>query len=386
MIKYVPIIAVLVFLVGCQVQGGLPAGCPQPLPVDTTPTQPETSEPLVTTPVAPEGSPVKVVSEGDLVHFPNLKATDPDGDPISYTFSFPLNEEGEWQTEKGDAGEYLVRITASDGQNEVVQTVKLIVQEVNEPPVIEMRDTVTVEEGDMIELAPTIRDADDDDIEVTYSGWLDSNKYQTTFEDAGEHAVLIQATDGKTVTEHELTVLVKDVNRAPVLTPIRDILVEEGDTITLLPQAIDPDGDEVTFTFEEPFDESGVWETTAGDQGSYRVSVEASDGDAQDSTAFFVVVERKNLPPVISGFEDVTVEEGDVVMLTPVVTDPNGDEVTITYSGWMTSASRQTDYGDAGEYEVTLTVADLEHTVTETITVTVQDVNRPPVFGEGAFS
>ena len=71
--------------------------------------------------------PVKVVTEGDLVSFPNLKATDPDGDPIKYTFSKPLNDKGEWQTKVGDKGEYVVTITASDGTNSVDQKIKIVV-------------------------------------------------------------------------------------------------------------------------------------------------------------------------------------------------------------------------------------------------------------------
>ena len=35
----------------------------------------------------------------------------------------------------------------------------------------------------------------------------------------------------------------------------------EGEMIRLDPRAIDPDGDDVTFYFSEPFDESGRWQT-----------------------------------------------------------------------------------------------------------------------------
>src|SRR3989344_6604417 len=45
-----------------------------------------------------EDTPVKEYTEGDLVGFPNLKATDPDGDKITYTFTEPLDGEGKWQT------------------------------------------------------------------------------------------------------------------------------------------------------------------------------------------------------------------------------------------------------------------------------------------------
>src|SRR3989344_5666861 len=58
-----------------------------------------------TLPAAREIPSIKV-TEGQLISFPNLKAVDPDGDTILYTFSAPLNTSGQWLTKEGDAGEY----------------------------------------------------------------------------------------------------------------------------------------------------------------------------------------------------------------------------------------------------------------------------------------
>ena len=59
--------------------------------------------------------------------------------------------------------------------------------------------------------------------------------------------------------------------------------------------------------------------------------------------------------------------------------DADGDDVTVKYTGWMTSDTKQTDYDDAGEYDVKLTVSDGVDTVTEDVHVTVLNRNRPPV-------
>ncbi len=45
-----------------------------------------------------------------------------------------------------------------------------------------------------------------------------------------------------------------------------------------------------------------------------------------------------NEPPVLDPIADLTVEEGDTITLTPTSTDPNGDPVTYTYSGYITSS------------------------------------------------
>src|SRR3989338_3178201 len=58
---------------------------------------------------------VIIVEETELVSLVPT-ANDPDADLLAYTFTSPLNENGEWQTTYGNAGEYTVTITASDGE------------------------------------------------------------------------------------------------------------------------------------------------------------------------------------------------------------------------------------------------------------------------------
>ena len=110
----------------------------------------------------------------------------------------------------------------------------------------------------------------------------------------------------------------------------------------------------------------------------------ASDGDLEDSRVFDLIVESLNKAPVID-IDDVTVDEGDTITLDPDVTDPDGDDVTVEYSGFMTSPTKQTDFDDAGEYTVTITASDGINEASVTITVTVNDVNRAPTFDPGAF-
>jgi hypothetical protein len=75
----------------------------------------------------------------------------------------------------------------------------------------------------------------------------------------------------------------------------------------------------------------------------------------------------------------VEVYETETVVLDAKCTDPNGEDVTITYSGWMDSSTKKTGYDDAGEYEVTVTCSDSSKTSqTAKVKVTVLDKNRPP--------
>jgi hypothetical protein len=86
---------------------------------------------------------------------------------------------------------------------------------------------------------------------------------------------------------------------------------------------------------------------------------------------------------VPSGADELRYKETDFIDLTEALSieDEELGELVVRYSGWMTSATKQTGYDDAGEHTVTVTVTDSEGLITTTdVTIVVEDVNRPPVF------
>src|SRR3989339_1981100 len=98
-----------------------------------------------------------------------LEAADPDADKLAYTFTKPLNEKGEWQTNYGDAGEYIVTITASDGRLTTEKKIKLAVERVNVAPIIETLLDINLREGETIAFEPKVSDPNKDKITVTIS-------------------------------------------------------------------------------------------------------------------------------------------------------------------------------------------------------------------------
>ncbi len=338
------------------------------------------------TATAPEGAVRKEVIEGQLISFPNLKATDPDGDKLTYTFEKPLNEDGEWQTKVGDEGEYLTTITVSDGENVASQKVFIVVKAANKAPVIDMPSVVSAKEGEVVTLPVKADDSDGDKVSVTFSGWMTTKSKQATFTDAGDHSVIVTATDGKLSSSKNVTVRIENVNRAPVISPIEAVEFDEGEKVVVQPLVTDPDGDTVTVTFSKPLDERGTWQTRIGDGGSYDVTVTATDGKLTETAMAKVVLIKVNKAPVIT-LSDVTVDEGVTVNLVPTVVDPENDKVAIVYSGWMNSDTKATGYDDAGSYDVTVTATDtVGNSVKKSIKVTVKDVNRAPVFDPSAFA
>ncbi|MCK5629191.1 MAG: hypothetical protein KAI26_01120 [Nanoarchaeota archaeon] len=333
----------------------------------------EEDEVVETTQEDNSGIPQKVVKEGDLVDFSNLKATDSDGDALSYTYSSPIDSSGKWQTEEGDAGEYLVTITASDGKSEVSQKVMIVVESLNRKPVVAVKD-ITVEEGETVKIVPQVIDEDGDSVTLEYSGWMDSDTYTTTSDDAGVYTVKLKVSDGKLTVFKDITITVTNKNSAPVLADVPDVEVVEGEKVIMDYKANDPDGDLITFRFTDPVDDDGEWQTEEGDAGEYLVTVTASDGELKDTQGVLITVVKANAAPTIY-IEDVLVQLGDTVTLVPEVDDADGDDVTVAYSGWMTTNTKLAE--ESGEYEVVVTASDGIQEVSVTIVV---EVNTPPTF------
>ena len=282
--------------------------------VEEVPTVPEDVEEEVILPelgeetedlVAEDDLDVITIKENELVRL-NVRVTDPDKDVVTYTYSRPLNTNGEWKTNYGDAGEYIVTITASDGTLTTEKKVKLMVERVNVAPMIEVLQDITVREGETVVFEPVVSDPNNDAVTVTVSEPLTSGNWNTDHTSAGEYQIRVVATDGELETEQVLTLLVEDVNVLPEVSDVpATITVQEGDTVTLTPTATDIDDDPITITISDPIGNDGVWETEYTDHGTYVVTVTITDGKDKIVKKVNVQVTDVNQPPMI---EDVYVE------------------------------------------------------------------------------
>jgi len=160
------------------------------------------------------------------------------------------------------------------------------------------------------------------------------------------------------------------------------IVVTEEDLIELNVQATDPDGNTLTYTFSEPLNESGAWQTQIGDAGEYDITVTVTDSEGSSAAQTVkITVIALNIAPVLAEIDDIVVFEGETVTIEAEASDEDEDELTITYSGWMTSNTKETDYDDAGNYTVTVKVTDGTETVSQDVAITVNNKNRAPVIG-----
>ena len=244
---------------------------------------------------------VITVKEAETVNL-KPKANDADEDMITYSFSEPLDETGKWGTDYGDAGEYLITVTASDGELETSRQVLLVVERVNVPPEITgVPDEVEIDEGEILTLSPEASDPNGDAVEMTISEPVgDDGEWIIGYQESGEYFVDISATDGELETVKKILVTVKRKNVAPVLENVEDeIIINEGEVIVLSPVVTDLNGDDVEVTITEPVGDNGIWETQYTDHGEYVVTVTADDGETQTIQEVMIIVSDVNVAPVI---------------------------------------------------------------------------------------
>ncbi|MBI4980836.1 immunoglobulin domain-containing protein, partial [Candidatus Woesearchaeota archaeon] len=248
------------------------------------------------------------VKEMDLVKI-IPEATDLDQDAVTYYYSFPLNEKGEWQTAYGDAGEYYLNITASDGKSEEVQRIKLIVDK---------------------------------------------------------------------------------VNRAPIIVE-KKLVIKETQTIDLKNIIKDPDGDPLVYSFNPPFDQSGIWKTKFGDAQTFLTNFVVSDGAATINGRVEIEVQSTNQPPQITGSfsEDkiISLKEGETLEFYVEAEDP--EEGKLTYSWSLDGTAVETgaqgkinfDFNSSGEHILAVTIDDGVVPISKDWKIVVEDVKRIPEFG-----
>ena len=272
----------------------------------------EEAEPMVQK--STEKPVVIVVQETELVSL-SPKAEDPDKESnLAFTFTSPLSEKGEWQTNYGDAGEYTVTVTVSDGESTTARDVLVIVNKKEETPTIESASPIEsglqIDETQGIEFSVQAADLNKDTLSYAWKldgndvGTANSYTYQSTYEDSGTHTIKAEVSDGLSSASKIWSVDVKNVNRKPVLTRLDDISMKETDKIVITALATDDDKDAIAYSIsDDRFVNDGnvfTWQTDYSSAGTYEVTVSASDGQDVTKQTLKVDVKNVNRPPVIT--------------------------------------------------------------------------------------
>ncbi|MBD3401735.1 tandem-95 repeat protein, partial [candidate division GN15 bacterium] len=387
------------------------------------------------------------VAEGSTIVL-TVSATDPDGTipalavntsiPISL-YSFTDNADGTgtfvYTPDYFAAGTDSVIFLATDGGSPPqtsVEALQMTTTDVNQAPtlvtggpygvVVDDSITVTVQAADSTSPNPNPRvllSASGLPANATFTDNGDNTgtlRYAPTVADVGTQTFTILAVDQGVPalsTSGDIVIDVVQENIPPVLDPIGPQIVTEGETLSLLITATDPDSPTApsisartlpaNATLVDLGDGSAAFEfspdfTQAGDGPSalYQVTFQASDGfDTDREVVIFQVLEAGDQAPVFDSIPTPTVTEGNALEFSFTAADPDGGPVTLgVVDGTLPSGASFTDNGDgsgtiswtpnfvdAGTYDVGVFATDQVGTSdTVTITITVDDAgNQPPV-------
>lgn len=191
-------------------------------------------------------------------------------------------------------------------------------------------------------------------------------------------------------------------NAAPKLDHINNQTIDEGALVTFTATASDRDGDPLTFSLGvtapdgsslDPLSGDFAWQTDETDgPGVYNFEVCVSDSALQDCQNVRLTVLEVNTPPTLDPIGNKVIAELNTLSFTATASDIDLPPNTLTFSLGATAplgASIDPTSGDftwtptesqgPADHTFEVCVSDGSATVCETITVTVNEVNTPPV-------
>ena len=311
-------------------------------------------------------------------------------------------------------GSHDITVQVTDGSLTDSETLTVTVRDVNAPPMLNTIGDQTVNE--FVELTFMATASDDDSLTFSFDGTFPLGAAITsagvftwtpTESQDGDHTITVQVTDGSLTDSETLTVTVNEVNVAPVLNAIGDKGTSKLIELTFMATASDTDVvDNLvnTLTFDGTFfrcyhsqfpsgaaitsaeDGNFTWTPTESQVGSHDITVQVTDGSLTDSETLTVTVRDVNAPPVLNTIGDQTVNE--FVELTFMATASDDDSLTFSFDGTFPLGAAITSAGvftwtptesQDGDHTITVQVTDGSLTDSETLTVTVNEVNVAPV-------
>ena len=355
-------------------------------------------------------------------------ATDGDNDTLEFTLvgtppsgaSITSGGAFSWTPSESQDGTHTITIQVEDGNGGIdSEAITVTVSEVNADPVLASVGSRSVDELASLAFTATATDGDviggtADTLEFSLGAGAPTGasinqntgafSWTPSESQDGTHAITIQVEDGAGGTDSEaVTVTVSEVNEDPVLNPIGPKSVNQLEALTFTATASDVDvisGTADTLTFSLPSGPTGAsinqntgsfsWTPTASQVGTHTITFQVEDGaGATDSEAVTVTVSESNENPVLGAIGAKSVNELATLSFTATATDGDNDALTFTLVGTPPSGASITSGGafswtpsesQDGTHSVTARVSDGNGgSDSETITVTVGEVNQDPV-------
>lgn len=369
------------------------------------------------------------VEEGETASL-LITASDSDGDSLIFAHGelpggATLSDNGDgtatftWITNYTDAGSYNVAVNVSDPAGSKAEgTFSIQVNDVNQPPVFDAIQDVSINEGEVLNIIISATDMDNDLLTLTATGLpagvtfadggngTGSLDLMPGYDTQGTYDVTFSVTDNiNTGVSAEVKLIIGNVNRQPIWTPVGTQTAVLGEVLSVPVTASDPDGDTLLLSLASgptgvEFTDNGNgtgtlnWAITDADLGNHLVSLTAKDSaGAMTSLSVEINVTDVTRAPQLDEIGLVTIQEGEIVTIIVKAIDPDADLITLSLTDAPTYASLidngdgtgvltlTPDFTDAGNRIFMVVAADqFAASSTTPVVVQVLNVNRAPTF------
>jgi gliding motility-associated-like protein len=357
-----------------------------------------------------------LVKEEELYSY-TLIATDIDqGSVLSYsapkkpwwlTFS-PSTHVLHGTPTNNDVGIHDVTLRVTDDSVSVDQNFTITVVNVNDVPVITSVAVVQVDEDSPYSYTVSGDDVDSLDV-ISFSSpvkpsWLTFDEMTGVLtgipsnSEVGLHQVTLRVSDGYVKVDQSFTIVVKNVNDAPLFTSQSVTAIYEDERYTYVLAALDVDKD--TFlsyvVLEKPqwlsFDinQHLLYGTPMNkDIGSHVIRLQVTDGIVDINQSFTLAVINVNDAPIITSSAEISIEEGVNYNYALTAIDADSEDVlryaAVTKPGWLTFNTNNgilngtPQKNDVGVHNITLRVNDGSVEVDQSFTISVTTIEPSPV-------
>ncbi len=354
--------------------------------------------------------PELTLSEGELYEYA-MQTEDLDGDNL--TFSLVKKPQGAsiqegilgWAPTYEQAGLHPIVMSVSDGESTVEQAFSLKVANTNRAPSWtepEMEAT-QLKENKPWGLTLKATDPDRDTVRFSLQTPVDGLKLQGNklswkpdFTQAGEHEIVLEATDGSLAEIQTLVLGVENTNRSPRIISKGVVKAAEDQPYRYDLGVVDADeedqGNLMIELVQGPegmtvLDHTLSWVPDFESAGSHQVVIKVTDGDLSAEQSYSIKVANTNRAPVFESEPVMYSDENSQYLYEVIASDPDGQPSRLTlvnapqgFSFDGKTLSFDADFNSAGDYAIVLRATDGQLSTDQAFTVSINNVNRLPVF------
>ena len=352
------------------------------------------------------------LSENNAWQLP-ISASDDDGDKLEITLAKApeglklQNNTLHWTPSYLQAGNHKIQLIAADAESVSYLILNLSISDTNRTPQINSPAMLTGKEGAPYEYEVLAIDADiiedlsheqvlrysmiqgPEGLSFTHNrlSWIPG------FDQAGQHPVIIEVSDGLSQVQQSFMIEVSNTNRAPIFDSHALSYILEDRLYEYEIEVVDHDGDSTELTLETAPEQLKLngntlsWKPSFQDAGEYLVVLKVTDGKLQSTQEFSLLVDNNNRLPTFKSTPATIAHESVKYKYQLKVEDADNEQLGLILLQGPKGMALGRDgsihwtpgFQQHGKHTVKISASDGIDTQFQTFFVSVGDTNREPL-------